>query len=438
MGEGVRLLSAQGVSGPAPTAEPAPPPTAATAVRPLAMPAARAAERPLLAKALSPASLGPLRLRNRIIKTATYEGMTPHGAPSPALVRHHVELARGGVGMTTVAYCAVSPNGRTFAEQMWMREEIVPALAGLAAAVHAEGAAVSLQLGHCGYFSRNTELPGRRSLGPSRLLNEYGLLAGVPFSREMTSEDLAATAGDFAAAAERARRAGFDAVEVHLGHGYLLSQFLSPATNRRKDRYGGSLENRLRFPLEVLAAVRARIGRDVAVIVKTNLRDGFRGGLELDEAVEVCEALERAGVDAIELTGGFTSRTPFYLFRGKAPIKEMIEVEKSRLQRFALRWFGRSVIRDYPFEELYFLPLARRVRERVRLPLVLLGGCLSSENLETAMREGFDFVAMGRALIADPDLVERMADGRAERSRCNSCNKCVAEMDRGGVRCVLG
>jgi 2,4-dienoyl-CoA reductase-like NADH-dependent reductase (Old Yellow Enzyme family) len=401
------------------------------------MPAVRAAERPLLAKALSPARLGSLALRNRIIKTATYEGMTPHGAPSPALVRHHVDLARGGVGMTTVAYCAVSRSGRTFAEQMWMREEIVPALRELTDAVHAEGAAVSLQLGHCGYFSRNTELPGRRSLGPSRLLNEYGLLSGIPFSRAMTEEDLVTTARDFAGAAERAQRSGFDAVEVHLGHGYLLSQFLSPATNKRRDRYGGSLENRLRFPLEVLAAVRSVVGKGLPIIVKTNLRDGFRGGLELEEAVVVCEALEAAGVDAIELTGGFTSRTPFYLFRGKAPLKEMIEVEKSRLHRVALRLFGRTAIRDYPFEELYFLPLARSIREKVRVPLILLGGCLSTASLETAMREGFDFVAMGRALIADPDLVARMADGRAERSRCNSCNKCVAEMDRGGVRCVL-
>jgi len=404
----------------------------------IAVPSARAEARPLLAKALSPASIGALELRNRIIKTATYEGMTPGGAPSPDLVRHHVELARGGVGMTTVAYCAVSPNGRTFAAQMWMRDEIVPALAELVSAVHAEGAAVSLQLGHCGYFSRNQELPGRRSLGPSRLLNEYGLLSGIPFSRAMTEQDLATTASDFAEAAARAKRAGFDAVEVHFGHGYLLSQFLSPATNRRSDRYGGSLENRLRFPLEVLSAVRRSVGDGFPIIAKTNLRDGFRGGLELEDAVGVCRALESAGIDAIELTGGFTSRTPFYLFRGKAPLKEMIEVEHSRLHRIALRMFGRRAIRDYPFEELFFLPLAKKVRESVSVPLVLLGGCLSTENLETAMAGGFDFVAMGRALIADPDLVVRMADGRAERSRCISCNRCVAEMDRGGVRCVLG
>jgi 2,4-dienoyl-CoA reductase-like NADH-dependent reductase (Old Yellow Enzyme family) len=397
----------------------------------------RRAARPLLARALSPAVLGPVPLRNRILKSATYEGMTPQGAPSPALVAHHVALAKGGVGMTTVAYCAVSPHGRTFAGQMWMGEAIVPALAELVVEVKAHGAAVSLQLGHCGYFSRNTELPGRRSLGPSRLVNEYGLLSGIPLSRAMDEHDLAAAARDFANAAALAAEAGFDAVELHLGHGYLLSQFLCPATNRRTDRYGGSLDARMRFPLEVVTAVRERVGNRIAVLAKTNLRDGFRGGLELDDSVAVCRALEAAGVDAIELTGGFTSRTPFYLFRGAAPLKEMIAAEKSLLHRLALRLFGGRAIRAYPFEELFFLPLARRIREAVRVPLVLLGGCLSTDNLETAMREGFDFVAMGRALIADPDLVARMEDGLAERSRCISCNRCVPETDRGGVRCVL-
>lgn len=392
---------------------------------------------PHLAKALAPASLGCRRLRNRIVKTATYEGMTPNGRPSESLVRHHVALARGGVGMTTVAYCAVSPNGRTFAEQMWMREEIVPALRDLATAVQREGAAVSLQLGHCGYFSRNRELPGRRSLGPSRLLNEYGLLSGIPLSREMDESDIEAALADYASAAASARRAGFDAVEVHFGHGYLLSQFLSPATNRRADRYGGSLANRLRFPLAVLEAVRESAG-DLAVVVKTNLRDGFRGGLELEEAAEVCRAIESGGLaDAVELTGGFTSRTPFYLFRGPAPVAEMIEVEKSRLHRLALRLFAGRVMRSYPFEEMYFLEMAKKVRESVRLPLILLGGILSADNIAVAMREGFDFVAMGRALVADPDLIARIAAGQAERSRCVSCNKCVAEMDRGGLRCVL-
>jgi 2,4-dienoyl-CoA reductase-like NADH-dependent reductase (Old Yellow Enzyme family) len=380
--------------------------------------------------------LGPLTLRNRIVKTATYEGMSRGGVPSDALVEHHRALAAGGVGMTTVAYCAVSPDGRTFAEQMTMTPANAARLRVLTAAVHGEGARVSLQIGHCGFFTKNCEAT-RRPGGPSFTINTYGLMSGMPFARAMSEADIAGVIDDFGTAAARAADAGFDAVEVHLGHGYLLSQFLSPATNRRRDRWGGSPENRMRLPVAVVERVRERVGNDVAVLAKLNLRDGFRGGLEVDDAIGVVRRLETAGVDAVVLSGGFTSRTPFYLFRGPAPLAEMIEVEKSRLQRVVLRLVGNRVIRSYPFEELFFLPDARRVRQAVRTPLVLLGGVLSLDNLDRAMAEGFEFVAMGRALIADPDLVLRMQEGRATRSRCTSCNRCVAEMDRAGVRCVL-
>ncbi|HVO22387.1 MAG TPA: NADH:flavin oxidoreductase [Candidatus Margulisiibacteriota bacterium] len=386
--------------------------------------------------AFTPGRLGAIELRNRIIKTATYEGMCPGGVPSGALIEHHRTLAQGGVGMTTVAYCAVSPSGRTFAEQMYMHDAIIPKLRALTDAVHAAGAAVSLQLGHCGFFSKNT-LSGRVPLGPSFTVNQYGLMSGMPFARAMSESHIAQVIDDFGTAAAGAVDAGFDAVELHLGHGYLLSQFISPATNRRRDRWGGSLDNRMRLPLAVVQRVRERVGPRGAILAKTNLRDGFRGGLQLDEAVGVARRLEAAGVDAIVLSGGFTSKTPFYLFRGGRPLKEMIEVEKSRLQKIALRLFGASAIKEYPFKELFFLDDARAVRQAVRMPLVLLGGALSIDNLDTAMREGFEFVAMGRALIADPDLINRMQRGEVTRSRCTSCNKCVAEMDRDGVRCVL-
>ena len=304
--------------------------------------------------------------------------------------------------------------------------------------MHAEGAAASIQLGHCGFFSKSRERGGRGPRGPSFTLNTYGLSAGMPFARAMTEDDIDRVIEDFGEAAARAVRAGFDAVELHLGHGYLLSQFISPATNRQRDRWGGSLDNRMRLPVAVLGRVRERVGPECAVLAKTNLSDGFRGGLELAEAIGVAERLEAAGVDGIVLSGGFTSRSPFYLFRGPAPLRSMIEVEKSRLARLVLRLVGPSFIRSYPFEEMFFLPEAREVRRAVRVPLVLLGGILSLANMERAMDEGFDFVAMGRALIADPDLVQRMRRGDMARSRCISCNECVAEMDRGGVRCVLG
>lgn len=392
---------------------------------------------PVSSVAFTPGRIGPLTLRNRVIKTATYEGMCPDGVPSKSLLNHHRALAAGGVGMTTVAYCSVSPDGRTFSEQMFMREEILPPLRALTDAVHAEGAAASIQLGHCGAFSKNRQRTVPRPLGPSFRVNSYGIAAGMPFADAMSEAQIASTADDYARAATLAAEAGFDAVEIHMGHGYLLSQFLCPAVNRRRDRHGGSLENRMRFPIDVLRRVRDAVGSRIAVLAKTNLSDGFKGGLEVHEAVEFARALEREGVDALVMSGGFTSRTPLYLLRGGRPLKEMIEVDSSRLQKLALRCFGPFLVRAYPFEEMFFLEPARQVRSAVRIPLVLLGGIVSLDNIETAMAEGFEFVAMGRALIADPELIRDMQRGRVRRTRCDACNKCIAEMDRGGVRCVL-
>jgi 2,4-dienoyl-CoA reductase-like NADH-dependent reductase (Old Yellow Enzyme family) len=392
---------------------------------------------PVAHDAFAPAELGSLALRNRVIKTATYEGMCPGGMPSDALIEHHRQLSANGVGLTTVAYCAVSPDGRTFAEQMTMRPETVGPLRRVTDAVHGAGGAASLQLGHCGWFTKNGALSTWLPRGPSPVVNQYGIAAGKPFARAMRERDIAQVVEEFGRAAGLAREAGFDAVELHLGHGYLLSQFLSPATNRRRDAWGGSLENRARLSLAVLARVREVVGAGFPVLCKTNLRDGFRGGLELEDAVALARLLEAGGASALVLSGGFTSRSPFYLFRGRRPLAEMIAVEKSRLQRLALRWFGERVIREYPFEEMFFLREASAVRAAVRMPLVLLGGIVSRANVERAMAEGFDFVAMGRALIADPDLVRRMAADPAARSRCTHCNVCVAEMDAGGVRCVL-
>ncbi len=387
--------------------------------------------------AFAPAKLAGLELRNRVIKTATYEGMCPGGVPSDDLVEHHRVLAAGGVGMTTVAYCAVSGDGRTFAEQMFMRPETVGPLRRVTDAVHREGGAASLQLGHCGWFTKNKALSTWLPRGPSFIVNQYGITAGKPVALAMNEREIATVIEDFGRAAGLAREAGFDAVELHLGHGYLLSQFLCPATNQRTDAWGGSLDGRARLPLAVLRRVREAVGSGFPILCKTNLRDGFRGGLELEDSVALAQRLEAEGADALVLSGGFTSRTPFYLFRGRRPLAEMIEAEKSALQKIALRYFGQRVIREYPWEEMYFLPQAREVRRAVRMPLVLLGGIVSRENVERAMAEGFDFVAMGRALIADPDLVQRMAVDANARSRCTHCNVCVAEMDTGGVRCVL-
>jgi 2,4-dienoyl-CoA reductase-like NADH-dependent reductase (Old Yellow Enzyme family) len=385
-----------------------------------------------------PGKLGDLTLRNRVIKTATYEGMVHERLPTAQLLRHHRDLARGGVGMTTLAYCSVSPDGRTFADQLVMSREAVPHLRAIVDAVHAEGSAISIQLGHCGAFSKNSELGRARPAGASPGLNAYGLMSGLPRADAMTEADMDKTAEEFASAAKLAMEAGFDAVELHLGHGYLLSQFISPFRNRRRDRFGGDLEGRMRFPLDVVRRVRAAVGPGYPVLAKTNLDDGVKGGLHAEEAAEAAVMLEDAAVTGLVLSGGLVSHSPLFLLRGGRPLRDMIEVEKSPMQKVALMLFGPIFVRKVPYEPLFFLRDARIVRARVKLPLVLLGGITSMADLGRAMDEGFDFVAMGRALIHDPSLLTAYARGERSTSGCTPCNRCITEMDRpGGVCCAL-
>jgi 2,4-dienoyl-CoA reductase-like NADH-dependent reductase (Old Yellow Enzyme family) len=388
-----------------------------------------------LDRALSPARLGPLDLRNRVIKTATWEGMSPGGRPAEALAAHHGRLAEGGVGLTTVAYGAVNPEGRTFAEQLLICPEHLPELTAVAQAVHAHGGKVSLQLAHCGGFSKNHQLQ-RAPGGPSAAVNLYGLAYGLPRVRALGEEELEQIVQDFATAARLARQAGFDAVEVHAGHGYLLSQFLSPLINRRRDGWGGDLRGRSRLARQVLAAVRAAVP-ELAVLVKLNLDDGLPGGQSIEETIEVAAELGGLGADAIVLSGGLVQRNAFYLLRGEVPIAAMAAAESSPLQRVALRAFAPFLVRPVPYQDLFFLDKARQVRRAVPTPLVLLGGVTSGEGIAAAMGEGFEFVAIGRALLYDPDFVRRVEREPGTRSGCTHCNRCVAEMDRGGVRCVL-
>jgi 2,4-dienoyl-CoA reductase-like NADH-dependent reductase (Old Yellow Enzyme family) len=378
----------------------------------------------------APARLGDLVLRNRVARTAAFEGLSPGGAPSAALIEHHRAMAAGGVGLTTVAYCSVSPDGRAYPTQLLMREEIVPGLRRLTDAVHAEGAAAALQLGHCGDFA-NPRASGGRPLGPSRRFVTYVL----SWSRAMTADDIARVSADFARAARLAREAGFDAVELHFGHGYLHSQFLSPAINRRRDGWGGALPGRMRFPLETLRAVRAAVGPGFAVLCKLNTEDGFRGGLGIDEAAKFARALEREGATALVPSGGFVSRNPLYMLRGDVPVREMAAVQPGWPARVGLRFFGRLFVPHTEYSDLFFLAGARRIREAVAIPVIYVGGVRTRAQIESLVNEGFGLVALGRPLIAEPDLPARMARGEAQRSICEPCNLCLPEMDRGGVRC---
>ena len=390
-----------------------------------------------LKRAFSSKRLGQseLFLKNNFIRSAAYEGMHHQGIPTRKLIDHHVDMAKGGVGLTTVSYGAVSADARTFNTQMYINDRSLKELKVLADEVHGAGGKVSMQLTHCGYFSKNKEIS--KPLAPSRIFNEYGFLSGIIFSRAMTKIQMDQVSADFTRAALQLKKIGFDAVEIHMGHGYLLSQFLSPRTNRRKDAYGGSVENRARFPLEVFEKVIDSVGKEFPVLVKLNLSDGVRGGFSLEDCKYVSEKLERKGCSALVLSGGFTSKSPFYLMRGKVPLGGMIRNGGSLAEKITMAIFGPIIIKRYKFIPNFFLAQAIEIRKAVHMPLVYLGGVDSKEGISQILDAGFDFIALARPLIHDPDFLLKLQSGEIDKTECNRCNKCVVEMDRGGVKCVL-
>ena len=378
----------------------------------------------------SPATIGPLTLRNRSIRSAAFEGMCPGHTVSEDLINYHHSVAKGGIGMTTVAYAAVSRSGLSFDHQLWLRKEIVPDLKKLTDIIHAEGAAASIQIGHCGLMAKRS-VSGGVCLSPSGGLNLFGPTG----SRAMTQEDINSIIRDFGTAVHLARESGFDAVEVHAGHGYLISQFLSEYTNKRKDTYGGSFANRCRFMIGVIREVMKAAGNDIAVLVKMNMRDGFRGGMELDESIKVAKILEREGVHALVLSGGFVCKAPMYVMRGRMPVQIMAHAMKEKLLKVCVYWFGEILVRPSPFSEAYFLEDAIQVRDQIRIPLVYVGGLVSREKIDQVLSAGFEFVQIARALIHDPDFINKLRTGELTVSECNHANYCIAVMYSGKMVC---
>ena len=371
----------------------------------------------------TPVTLGPLTLRNRSIRSAAFESMCPGNVPSPQLLAYHRSVAAGGVGMTTVAYAAVTRSGLSFDRQLWMRPEIVPGLRELTDAVHAEGAAASIQLGHCGNMSHKS-ICGGLPVGASSGFNLYS----PTFVRGLRADELPEMAKAYGRSVCLAREAGFDAVEIHAGHGYLISQFLSPSTNHRKDEFGGTLANRMRFMEMVMEEVMKAAGNDMAVLVKMNMRDGFRGGMELDESLQVARKLQELGAHALVLSGGFVSKAPMYVMRGEMPIRTMTYYMTCWWLKYGVRLVGKYMIPSVPFREAYFLEDALKFREALDIPLVYVGGLVSRQKIEEVLNHGFEAVQMGRALLNEPDFVNRMRREENARCNCRHSNYCIARM----------
>ena len=253
----------------------------------------------------------------------------------------------------------------------------------------------------------------------------------------MTKSDMKRISDDFATAVIKLKNAGFDAVELHMGHGYLPSQYLSPRTNKRKDHYGGTIASRARFPLEVLNHIRDKAGSDFTVLIKINLSDGFRNGFNIEDCKNMAVELEKAACSALILSGEFTSITPFYLMRGEVPLLGMVRNGTNLMEKATMALWGPLIIKRYRFEPNFFLEQAKEIRKVTKMPLVDLGGVTSREGISEILDEGFDFIALGRPLIHDPDFLKKLEANEIEKTDCNRYNECIVEMDRGGVRCTI-
>ena len=385
-------------------------------------------------KLFTPYQMGPVTLRNRTIRSAAFESMGKDFGPTQALKDYHVSVARGGVGMTTLAYASVNRSGISFNSQLWLRDEIVPALKDITDAVHNEGAACGIQIGHCGNMT-HWSTAGSFPMSASNGFNLYS----PTFHRRMSHTDILQTAKDFGKAVHTAHEAGFDSVEVHAGHGYLISQFLSPWTNRRHDEFGGSLENRMRFMKMCLTEVMEAAAKDnMAVLVKHNMEDGFRGGIQIPESIEIAKEIEKFGVNGIVLSSGFVSRAPMAVMRGRIPTKTMsyYMTWNEWLQKIVVDLFGKWMITDYKFEECFFLENAKKFREALNGPLVYVGGIVSREGIEKVLDAGFEMVQMARCLINDPEFVNKMKDGDiSTRSGCDHRDYCIARMYSKDMQC---
>jgi 2,4-dienoyl-CoA reductase-like NADH-dependent reductase (Old Yellow Enzyme family) len=381
----------------------------------------------------TPVKIGPVTLRNRVIRSAAFENMAYGNSPSQDLYDYHVAVARGGVGMTTLAYASVNRSGLSFDGQLWMREEIVPGLKRITDAVHAQGAKCSIQLGHCGNMTHRSTC-GCTPVGASSGFNIYS----PSFVRGLKISEIDALVADFGHAVDLARKAGFDCVEIHAGHGYLISQFLSPYTNHRHDEYGGSLQNRMRLMQRVIGCVLEHAGNDMGVIVKMNMHDGFRGGMQREECLEVARELERLGVHALVLSAGFVSKAPMEVMRGAMPLKTMahyINPWKFWWLKALVLGFGRWLIPTVPYKEGYFLEDALQFRQAVKMPLIYVGGLTSLAKMEEMLDKGFQGLQVARALVHDTNFVNRLRSGEESCSGCGHSNYCIGRMYTLEMKC---
>jgi len=360
-----------------------------------------------LSAVFSAGRIGALELANRLVRSATGERMCrPTGRVTPLLVEFYARLAEGGVGLIVTGHSFVRADGKASEGMMGVHSDaMLPGLRQLVEAVHARGGRIVCQLNHAGRQTRPELTGGKRPIAPSAVTDRA---TGIT-PRALAAAEIEPLIECYVEAARRCRDAGFDGVQLHCAHGYLMSEFISPYTNRREDAWGGSLEARARFPLEVLRRIRAALGREFPVLVKLNAEDFIEGGLTLGESCRIAAMLEKEGIDAIEISAGMAETVDKIVRKNVAG----------------------------PEQEAYFLPYAREFRRWVSVPLILVGGLRSLGVMELVLQSGAaDFVSLSRPLIREPELPRKLRDGAATRAACVSCNCCGPDPE-GRLACTL-
>ncbi len=394
-----------------------------------------------MAELFEKTSIKNMELKNRLVRSSTHEGMSDaNGFPEKTLFDLYGRLAKGGVGLIFTGYAFVSRDGNSFFQGMQGidREDHISAYRKLVDHVHAQGAKIAMQIAHCGRQT-TPKAAGVQPIAPSAVKDKSIFITPRP----MTEDDIERVVGSFAQAARRVKASGFDAVQIHAAHGYMLNEFLNPHTNRRKDRWGGTLENRMRIMSDVYAQCRKEVGSDYPLLVKISAYDGMRNGIKPAEGVLMARLMAEMGFDGIEISCGIAEDN-LTTSRGDLPVEAILDHwemyrRKNFLYRAVMRRYGRRIVNPAPFSEAYNLEVARAVKKAVKAPVFLVGGMVNPAIMEKIIADGdVDYISLSRALIADPAFPEKIRSGSRELSRCIHCNLCVGYLATKPLRCYHG
>ena len=378
-------------------------------------------------------------LKNRLVRSATHEAMADDaGFPTDRLFKLYERLAKGGVGLIITGYTYVSHDGKFKAMLGIDTDEHISRYRELVSQVHQNGAKIAMQINHCGRQTTK-EMTGAQPIAPSAVKDNS--LFVLP--REMTEADIERIIEAFAQAARRVKESGFDAVQLHGAHGYLINQFLCPHTNRRDDRWGGTLENRMRFVSGIYERTRKSVGDDYPVFIKLSAYDHMKNGLKPEEGIEIAKRMAEMGIDGIEVSCGIGEDGGSTL-RGDIPFDVILDEwdmyrSKGVVFRFVMRKFGKNIMKPIPFTQGYNREVAGIIKKKVNVPIFTVGGMIDPAFMEDTIQSGeADYISLCRALVTDPNFPNKIREGARESSRCIHCNLCLFYLGTRSLRCYLG